>query len=64
MPDEQTYIDEADVYVCDNCGAFAASGKTVKHYDTYKAGESKYWEQFYNEDNSQKRKMKKDLTNA
>ena len=56
MSDEQTYIDEADVYVCNNCGAFAASGKTITHYTTCRAGEAKYWEKFYNEDNRQKDK--------
>lgn len=63
MSDEQTYIDEADVYVCDNCGAFAAPGEIIVHHTTCRAGEAKYWEKFYNEGKPQKRKVKKDLTN-
>ena len=50
MVDEQTYIEEADVYVCDNCGAFAPPEKTIIHHSSCQAGESKYWEQHYNED--------------
>ncbi len=50
MPDEQTHIEEADVYVCDNCGAYAPPEKTIIHHATCRAGECKHWEKFYNED--------------
>lgn len=47
MPDEQTYIEEEDVYVCDNCGAFASPEKTIIHHASCQEGEGKYWEEFY-----------------
>lgn len=47
MPDV-TFIDEVEVYVCDNCGAFADMVADIKHYKTCTPGEAKYWENFYN----------------
>lgn len=44
---EVTFIEEADVYVCDNCGAFAPMIVDIKHYKTCKPGEAKHWEHFY-----------------
>lgn len=45
---EYTWIED-DVCVCNNCGAHASSEKKVKHYKTCRAGESKRWENFYNQ---------------
>jgi len=50
MDNETTYIDEADVYVCNNCGAYAGSVGAIKHYGTCKKGESKHWEEHYNKE--------------
>lgn len=47
--DEVTFIDEADVYVCDNCGAFAAKAEDIKHHKTCTSGECKKWIKFYND---------------
>ena len=53
VDNETTYIEEGDVYVCDNCGAYAPPHKTIKHHTTCRKGESKYWEKFYNEANKE-----------
>jgi len=42
--DEYIYIDEAEVWVCGNCGAYAGKKEEVAHYDTCKPGEGKKWE--------------------
>jgi rubrerythrin len=47
---EYTYIDEAKVWVCNDCGASAPSQKDVQHYPSCKAGESKKWANVYNEE--------------
>ena len=38
---------------CNNCGAYAEEGTKIKHYDTCRPGEAKYWENFYEEANSE-----------
>jgi len=43
---EYTQI-ESDVIVCNDCGAFAASEKAVKHFKSCKAGECARWEKIY-----------------
>lgn len=45
---EVTFIDRGEVYVCDNCGAFAKRAEDIKHHDTCTPGESKKWENYYN----------------
>lgn len=49
MLDELTYIHDADVYVCDNCGAFNAHPYKIEHHKGCKKGEAKKWEKFYSE---------------
>lgn len=50
MPNsETTFIEEAGVYVCNNCGANASSPEKIKHHDNCKIGESKRWKELYDE---------------
>lgn len=50
MENGYTYIEEGNVFVCNDCGAFASSEGEVNHHETCKPGESKEWEDFYNEE--------------
>jgi rubrerythrin len=45
MPNEYTHIEEAEVWTCNDCGAYAETKEKVKHYPTCKPGESKKEEQ-------------------
>lgn len=47
---EITWID--NVCVCDNCGSHAANEDDIIHHSTCKLGESKKWEEFYEEQES------------
>lgn len=48
MPNtETTFIEEAGVYVCNNCGANASSPEKIKHHDNCRRGEAARWEKFY-----------------
>jgi len=38
-----------DVYVCDDCGAYASRPENVQHYVTCQAGVSDQWRQSYND---------------
>jgi len=50
MPNlEYTRIPEANVYQCNDCGAYAEDPREVEHHATYTPGESKKWEQIYEE---------------
>jgi len=40
------------VWQCDDCGAHAGSPRDIKHHTTCQAGESKKWEEFYNNTNA------------
>ena len=43
-------------YVCNDCGAYSLkSKKDVKHYDSCKPGEGKFWEKFYGKANEEER---------
>ena len=44
---ETIYIEEGNVHVCNNCGAFAEEANKIKHCTTCKKGESKKWEKIY-----------------
>jgi hypothetical protein len=44
-----TYIPEAKVIVCDDCGAYARANGEVKHYATCKPGECAEWAKSYEE---------------
>lgn len=48
MEPETTYIDEANIFVCDNCGAYADTIDRINHHSSCRHGESKKWEKFYN----------------
>jgi len=39
-----------DVCVCNNCGAHADSPKNIVCYKSCKKDKSKFWEQYYNEE--------------
>ena len=45
---EYTWVDE-NICVCNDCGAHASSEEGVVHHKTCKPGESKKWENFYNQ---------------
>lgn len=48
MPEENTtYIEEANVYQCDDCGAHAPPLELIPHFDSCKTGESKRWQEIY-----------------
>ena len=49
MGNNYTYIDEAEVWVCDDCGAHAENKEDVKHHKSCIPGESKKWENIYGE---------------
>jgi len=44
---EFTYIDDADMWQCNNCGAYATTREAIQHHSTCKPGEAEYWEEFY-----------------
>jgi hypothetical protein len=46
---ETTFIEEAGVHVCNNCGAHASSPEKIKHFATCQIGEAKKWEKIYTE---------------
>lgn len=46
---EYTCVEDG-IYVCNDCGAYSSSERTVKHHKTCSAGESKRWEKFYDEE--------------
>ena len=54
---EVTYIKEAGIYCCNNCGAYSSSKKDIKHHFNCKKGESKKWEKIYDEENKEKIKL-------
>ena len=39
----------AGVVVCNNCGAYGNNTNRVNHFPNCKQGESKRWENFYNQ---------------
>ena len=49
MGDRYTYIDEAGVWVCNDCGAHGLTKEDIGHHDTCKPGESEKWEKIYSE---------------
>lgn len=49
MTDKYTYIDEAEVWVCNDCGAFASKKEEVDHHTSCVPGESEKWEKIYSE---------------
>ena len=49
MPGNYTYIKEADIWQCDDCGAYADNKEDVNHHSSCKLNESKEWEKFYSE---------------
>lgn len=48
-----TYIREANVHQCNDCGAHAESISAIQHHPTCKPGESKKWERFYDKANKE-----------
>ncbi len=44
-----TFIKEASIYVCNDCGAYAGKEKEIKHHATCKPGESEKWGEIYSE---------------
>lgn len=48
MPNpEITFMEEEEVYVCNNCGAFASSITKINHFRNCKPGNSVHWEKVY-----------------
>jgi rubrerythrin len=47
MTDKYTYIDDADVWQCNDCGAYADKKENIQHHPTCVPGEAKKWEEFY-----------------
>lgn len=41
--DDFTLVSEANVWVCNNCGAAGHHTDYIKHYGKCKAGEAKWW---------------------
>lgn len=50
---ETTYIEEAGIHQCNNCGAQNISVDTINHHPTCQEGESKKWEKFYSKNNEE-----------
>lgn len=46
---ETTFIEESKVYVCNNCGAHAASPGDIQHFDNCSPGEAERWKKMYND---------------
>ena len=38
---------DRDIWVCDDCGAYAKSVEDISHFDSCRPGESEYWEKHY-----------------
>lgn len=54
MPNtETTFIEEAGVHICNNCGAHAPFPEKIEHHATCMRGESKKWEKIYTEATTQ-----------
>lgn len=45
IKDDFTPIPEANVWVCNNCGAYGCHTDYIKHHSGCKAGEAKWWEE-------------------
>lgn len=50
MTDKYTYIDEAKVWICNDCGASASKKEKVDHYASCIPGESDKWKKIYSEE--------------
>jgi hypothetical protein len=50
MTDKYTYIDEAKVWVCNDCGASASRKEEVNHHKSCIPGESEKWEKIYSKE--------------
>ena len=50
MGDRYTYIDEAGIWVCNDCGAAGLMKEDIIHFDSCERGESEKWEKIYSED--------------
>lgn len=50
MVNKYTYIDEADVWVCNDCGAIASFKDEIDHFPSCIPGESEKWEKIYSEE--------------
>lgn len=53
MDSETTFDEDAEMYICNNCGAHSESPESIKHYKTCKPGEAKKWENFYSQANKE-----------
>jgi len=53
MPTDETTEVIKGTHQCNNCGAYADSPERIKHYKNCKQGESKKWEKFYEEDQTE-----------
>ncbi len=47
---DYTYIDETEIWQCNDCGAYADNKEDIVHHKTCELGESKRWEKYYSED--------------
>lgn len=50
MTNKYTYIDEAELWVCNDCGRFAPKKEEVNHLNSCVPGESEKWEKIYSEE--------------
>ena len=50
MRDRYTYIDEAGIWVCNDCGAAGLMKEDIIHFDSCERGESEKWEKVYSEE--------------
>ena len=55
------YTEYGKVCCCDNCGAFASKPEDIKHHSTCKPGESKFWQDFYENANEEEREFNDNL---
>jgi len=53
---ETTYIEEANIHQCNNCGAYAIEIENIKHHSSCKKGTAEYWINHYKEANKWKEK--------
>jgi len=50
MEDRYTYIEEAGVWICNDCGSLGPMIEDIIHHDTCERGESEKWEEIYSKE--------------
>jgi hypothetical protein len=51
MENEFTHDEDAGMWICNDCGAYAPTAREVKHHATCQPGDARKWAEFYEKAN-------------